>query len=135
MKKLMSTSYTTASFNIAIFLLRVGFSVLMINHGYDKLVNFYRYKNDFMNFLGMGSSLSLALVIFSEFFCALFLLIGLFSRLVCIPLIIGMFVALAKAHNWDFFGDGEHATMFIIGFTVILLVGPGKASMDGMLGK
>jgi putative oxidoreductase len=135
MGKLTSTKYTTASFNIAIFLLRVGSCALMIPHGYNKLVNFAKYKGDFMNFLGIGSTASLALAIFAEFFCALFLLVGLFSRVMTIPLIIAMFVALAKAHNWDVLGDGEHAALFILIFSTILLVGPGKASVDGMLGK
>lgn len=135
MKKLASTSYTTAAFNIGIFVLRVGFSALIIPHGYDKLVHFASYKKQFINFLGMGSDVSLALIIFAEFFCALFLLVGLFSRLMTIPLIIAMFVAVWKAHNLDVFGEGEHAAMYAIGFFTILMVGPGKASIDGMIGK
>lgn len=135
MKKFFSTNYSASAFNLAMLLLRVGFCGLMIPHGYDKLVHFATYKKDFMNFLGIGSTLSLALVVFSEFFCSLFLLVGLFSRLVVIPLIIGVAVALFKAHNGEIFGDGEHATLFMIGFLVILLVGPGKISADGMMGK
>jgi putative oxidoreductase len=135
MAKLTSTKYTTASFNIAIFLLRVGASALMIPHGYNKLVNFAKYKPDFINLFGIGSGTSLALAIFAEFFCALFLLFGIFSRLVSIPLIITMFVALGKAHNWEVLGDGEHAALYILIFSTILLVGPGKASVDGMIGK
>lgn len=135
MIKLLSTKYSNAAFNIALLLLRVGLGGLMLPHGYDKLVHFNQYSKDFMNFLGMGSTLSLALNIFAEFFCSLFLMLGLFSRLVIIPLILAMAVALFKAHNGDVFGDGEHATLFIVGFLVILFVGPGKISVDGMMGK
>jgi putative oxidoreductase len=135
MKKLFSTKYSASAFNIAMLILRVGMAGLMLPHGYDKLVHFATYKKDFMNFLGIGSSLSLALVIFSEFFCSLFLLVGLFSRLIVIPLIFGLCVALFKAHNGDIFGDGEHAALFITGFLVILIVGPGKISADGLMGK
>lgn len=116
-------------------LLRVGLGGLMIPHGYDKLVHFASYRKDFINFLGIGSSISLALVIFAEFFCSLFLIFGLFSRLVVIPLIIAMTVAVLKAHNSEIFGEGEHAMLFIVGFFTILLVGPGKASLDGMTGR
>src|SRR5215210_8138012 len=116
-------------------ILRAGLTGLMLPHGYDKLVHFATYKKDFLNFLGMGPTFSLALVIFSEFFCSLFLLVGLFSRLFVIPLIIGVCVALFKAHHGDVFGDGEHAALFIIGFLVILLLGPGKISVDGMMGN
>lgn len=135
MKKLLSTKYTASAFNIAMLILRVGLGGLMLPHGYDKLVHFATYKKDFMNFLGMGNTLSLALLIFAEFFCSLFLLVGLFSRLIVIPLIFAMSVALFKAHNGEIFGDGEHAALFITGFLVILLVGPGKISADGMMGK
>ena len=135
MKKLLSTKYSASAFNVAMLILRAGLGGLMLPHGYDKLVKFATYKKDFMNFLGMGPTLSLALLIFAEFFCSLFLMVGLFSRLIVIPLIIAMNVALFKAHNGEVFGDGEHATLFIVGFLVILLVGPGKISADGMMGK
>ena len=135
MKKLLSTKYSASAFNIAMLILRAGMGILMLPHGYDKLVNFQKYSKDFMNFLSMGSTTSLALLIFAEFFCSLLLILGLFSRFAVIPLIIAMFVALFKGHNGEVFGDGEHATLFIIGFLTILLVGPGKVSVDGMMGK
>lgn len=116
-------------------ILRAGMAGLMLPHGYDKLVHFATYKKEFMNFLGIGSPLSLALLIFAEFFCSLFLLFGLFTRLVVIPLIFAMFVVVFKAEHGDIFGTGEHGALFITGFIVLLLVGPGKISVDGMMGK
>lgn len=135
MKKLINTAYTDFSFNLAIFLLRLSLGVLMIPHGYDKLVNFAKYKGDFMNFLGMGSTLSLALVVFAEFFCSVFLIMGLFTRVVVAILLIEMIVVVFKAHDGNIFADGEHGSLFLAGFVAILLVGPGKASLDGILGK
>lgn len=135
MKKLISIAYTDFSFNLATFILRVSMGVLMIPHGYDKLVKFSEYKRDFMNFLGIGPTLSLALVVFAEFFCSVFLILGLFTRPVVAILIIAMLVAVIKAHNGDIFGDGEHGSLFLAGYLAILLVGPGKASLDGILGK
>jgi putative oxidoreductase len=75
------------------------------------------------------------MVIFAEFFCALFIIIGLFTRLATIPLIITMSVALFKAHNVDIFGKGELAGLYLTCFLVLLLLGPGKVSVDGMTGK
>ncbi|HYE55143.1 MAG TPA: DoxX family membrane protein, partial [Chitinophagaceae bacterium] len=77
MKKLASTNYSAGAFNVAMFLLRAGFGVFMVPNGYNKLVNFAKYKNDFMNFLGLGPTVSLALVVFAEFFCAGLLVLGL----------------------------------------------------------
>ncbi|MDX2046295.1 MAG: DoxX family protein [Chitinophagaceae bacterium] len=134
-RKLISTKYSALSFNIAMLILRIGMGGLMIPHGYDKLVHFTQYKKDFMSFLGLGGTVSLALVVFAEFFCAIFLIMGVFTRLFAIPLIIEMFVVVFKAHKGEVFGDGEHGMLFIAGYIVILLCGPGKASVDGIMGK
>ncbi len=135
MRKLLSTKYSAGAFNAAMLVLRLGSGILMMNHGYSKLVNFSTLQHKFMNFLGMGSTLSLALVIFAEFFCALFIIIGLFTRLAVIPLIIVMAVALFKAHNGDVFGDGEVAALYLTAYLTLLFVGPGKISVDSMIGK
>ena len=104
-------------------------------HGYDKLTHFNEYQSKFMNFMGIGASASLALVVFAEFFCSLFLILGLFTRLAAIPLIIATCVMVFKAHNGDVFGDGETAALYLTGYLVLLLVGPGKVSVDSMIGK
>ena len=130
MKKFLSVNYSNTAFNIAMLLLRVSAGVLMMAHGYNKLVHFTEMKAKFMNFLGLGSTLTLCLVIFAELFCSMFLVIGLFSRLVVIPLIINMSVALLKAHNGDVFGQGEKAAIFLFCYIALLLCGPGKISVD-----
>ena len=135
MKTLLSTKYSTTSFNLALLLIRLTAGILMMNHGYQKLIHFSTMKTEFMNFMGIGSTMSLALVIFAEFFCSLFLILGLFTRLAAIPLIITMSVALFKAHNLDFFGKGELATLYLGVFLLILFVGAGRISVDSMTGK
>jgi putative oxidoreductase len=133
MKKIFSVKCGPAAFNTGMLILRVGAGVLMIPHGYDKLVKFSEMAPKFMNFMGLGSTLSLSLVIFAEFFCGMFLVLGLFTRLAAIPLIIDMAVATFMAHNGDIFGEAEHSALFMIIFITILLCGPGRASVDGMI--
>ena len=135
MKKLLSTKYSAGAFNAGILLLRIAVGTLMMKHGYDKLVHFAEYKSKFTNFMGIGQTASLSMVVFAEFFCALFIIIGLFTRMAAIPLIIVMCVALYKAHHLDFMGDGETATLYLACFIVLLLVGAGRVSVDGMVGK
>jgi len=135
MKKLLSTKYSAGAFNAAMLVLRIGAGILMMHHGFDKLVHFNTMRNVFTDFMGIGRSASLALDIFAELFCALFLVLGLFTRLVTIPLIIVMGVALFKAHNADVFGKGELSALYLAAFIVLLFVGPGKISVDGMTGK
>jgi len=135
MRKLFSSKYSAGAFNAAMLFLRLAFGILMMNHGYQKLLHFADKQHSFMNFLGMGSTLSLALVIFAEFFCALFIMLGLFTRLAAIPLIIATCVMIFKVHNGDVFGDGETTALYLTGFLVLLLVGPGRVSVDSMIGK
>jgi len=135
MKKMLTISYSAGAFNAAMLILRLAAGGLMMKHGYDKLVHFANYKTTFMSFLGLGSTTSLTLAIFAEFFCALFIMIGLFTRWAAIPLIITMGVALFKSHNGDFMGDGEMAALYLGAYLALLFVGPGRISIDGMIGK
>lgn len=135
MRRLLSTKYSAGAFNAAMLVLRLSLGILMMHTGYNKLTHFSEYQDKFMNFLGMGSTISLALVVFAEFFCSLFLILGLFTRFSAIPLIITMCVALFKAHNAEFFGDGQVAALFLTGYLVLLFVGPGRVSVDSMIGK
>jgi putative oxidoreductase len=137
MKKLLSTNYSTGAFNTATLFLRLAVGVLMIhNHGYDKLMNFSTYKEHFPSFLGLGSSVSLSLDIFAECFCSMFLIIGLFTRFAVIPLIIAMVAAVMMAHGGEFFGKpGELAVHYLAAYIVLLLIGPGRISVDSMIGK
>lgn len=135
MKKLFSTKYSAGAFNAAMLFLRVVVGALMMTHGYDKLVKFSEIKGNFMNFLGLGSSVSLALLVFAEFFCSILLILGLFTRLATIPLIIAMGVVIYKVAHMDVFEKAELPALFFISYVVILFVGPGKASVDGMTGK
>ena len=133
--RLISANYTAGAINAGLLILRVGLGVLMVPHGYDKIKNFDQYSAQFLNFLGLGSKVSLGLDIFAEFFCALLVVFGLFTRLACIPLVIAMLVAVFMAHNGEIFGQGEHAMLFAIGYLTVFITGPGRYSADAMFRK
>jgi putative oxidoreductase len=135
MKKLLSVSYRDWAFNIAMLVLRVVAGALIIPYGYDKLIHFSDKKQTFMNLMGAGSTLSLALVIFAEFFCGMFIILGLFTRLTVIPLLISMSVVLVKMNHSNIFGKGKETALFLAIFLAIFLCGPGKASADGLINK
>ena len=134
-KKLTSSNYSEGAFNTGILIFRLAVGILLMHHGYDKLVHYSKYESQFINFMGMSPSVSLYLTIFAEFFCSLFVVIGLFTRLASVAIVINMSVAVFKAHNFEVFGAGEMATLFLAAFLLILFVGPGKISVDGMIGK
>lgn len=135
MKKLFSTKYTDTSVSLALFVLRVSLGAMMLPHGYQKLMSFAANSAKFPDPFHIGGPASMALTIFAEFFCAVFIIMGLLTRLSAVPLIIAMAVALFFAHHGQVFGDGEHAALYLAGFIAILLAGPGKYSMDKLIGK
>src|SRR5690606_8399323 len=101
--------YSEPSVSIALLLLRVvaGSSMLM-NHGLKKIFNFNGIlSKGFADPFHIGSKASLGLTVFAEVFCAALLIIGLFTRLASLPLIIAMVVALFFAHGGQLYGEGE----------------------------
>lgn len=136
MKRLFSTRCSDNSFTFATLMLRLGAgSLMMINHGLDKLMHFAQKAPRFADPFNIGHTTSLSLVVFAEFFCAAFIILGLFTRLAAIPLIIAMGVALFMAHKGQFFGEGESAAIYLTCFIVLLFTGPGKISLDNFIGK
>jgi len=134
MKKLLSVKYSATAFNISFLLLRLILGITMcMNYGYGKLVNFADKKDSFINLFGIGSTTTLALVVFAEFFCAIFLVLGLFTRFAVLPLIITMGYAFFVSGNGNLFDKGELPALYLSGFLAILLCGPGKISVDGMV--
>ena len=133
MKKLFTTNYSAGAFNTAMLLMRLIFGILLMNHGYGKLTHFNDVAQHMPSLFGMGGTVTAALVVFAEFFCSLFVILGLFTRLACIPVIICMGYALAVSHQWDVLGKGEAASLFLGGFLILMILGPGKVSVDGMI--
>ena len=136
MKKLFSTGVSDNALSFALLVLRIGAgSLMMINHGLDKLMHFAQKAPRFADPFHIGSTTSLSMVVFAEFFCAAFIILGLFTRLATIPLIIAMSVALFFAHKGEFFGKGESAGLFLVCFIALLFTGPGKVSLDRLIAK
>jgi len=139
MKKLFSTRTSDSAFSFATLLLRVGFGILLLlNFGLHKLTHYAEMQRQFGDPVGLGKNISLALVVFAEFFCAAFVILGLFTRLACIPIIITMAVAFFKVHKMSYGaapGTGQMALVFLLTFLAILFTGPGKVSIDRFIGK
>lgn len=135
MKKIFSTKYTENGISFALLLLRLALGGLMIPHGVQKLMKFGEWSATFSDPFHIGHPTSLLLTIFAELFCATFIVLGLMTRLACIPLIVAMAVAVFHAHKGQIFGDGEHAALYLAGFVALLFTGPGKVSMDRLIGK
>jgi putative oxidoreductase len=131
-----SISYSSAAFNIAMLLLRVCFGVvLMVKHGFTKVMNFATLQHTFYNFLGLGPKFSLILILFAEIFCSLLIVLGLFTRWSCIPIIIAMIIVIFGHDAGKDLVDSELALFYLTAFVTLHFVGPGSISVDGMIGR
>jgi putative oxidoreductase len=136
MKKLLSTGYTDTAFNIATLILRATFgTMIFLNQGLSKLNKYGELEHSFFDPFHIGHRWSLVLVLFAEIVCALLLVLGLFSRLAAFVLFIDLLVAVFVFHRGQPIAQYELAIVFLSAFFAMLLVGPGKYSVDGMTGK
>ncbi|HEV3251443.1 MAG TPA: DoxX family protein [Puia sp.] len=136
MKKLLSTGYSDTMFTLAMILLRSGLGVMiLLNHGIPKLANYGDLQNNFFDPFHIGHRWSLILCVFAEVFAAMLLVLGLFSRIGALILAIDMSVAVFMYHQGQPLKNSEEAVIFLVGFVCIILVGPGKWSVDGMTGR
>jgi putative oxidoreductase len=136
MKKFFSTNYTQTSFNVASLGLRLCFGLLIcLDHGLPKLKHFGAQQSIFFDPFHIGHTTSLVLVIFAEVFCALLVVLGLFTRFAALVLVISLSVAVVLFHKGQSIELHEPAFLYLTAFAAILLVGPGRISVDSMMGK
>lgn len=110
----------------------VAFTMLMA-HGFGKLTNFSQIAPNFPNPLGLGSTLSLALVTGAEFFGAIFLALGFLTRWASFSLLFTMLVAAFIVHAPDPFKAKELAVLYALFFLFFTFSGAGKYSLDAIL--
>lgn len=135
MKRLFSTKVSDNAISFALLILRITAGGLIIPHGYSKLMSFASRSSGFSDPFHIGSSTSMALIIFAEFFCGALVVLGLLTRLACIPLIIGMGTVVFMINHGNLTGKNETPVLFLGCFLVLLITGPGKASIDHLIGK
>ena len=117
--------------NIALLLIRIVFAGSMLyGHGLSKFYRLIEGNLSFANPLVIGEAPSLVLSVFSEFLAPLFILIGYKTKIFSFFPAATMFVAAFIVHLSDPFARKEKAILFLIGFIVIMMMGPGKYSID-----
>lgn len=117
-----------------ILILRIFFGVLFFMHGLDKMMNFNELSLNYPNVMGLGSYTTLMVTIFCEFCCSLFLIAGLITRIVTIPMIVAMGVAFFDIHD-AMMPEGELSLIYMVTFLVIFIIGPGRYSVDYLLDR
>lgn len=121
--------------DLGLLILRVLSGAVLLTHGYPKLQKVLQGNLQFGDPIGIGQVPSLYMATFAEFFCAILIILGLYTRLSLIPLIINMSVAFFIAHAADDFGVKELSLLFLGMFVVLFLTGPGRFSVDKQINK
>ncbi|MGI9548797.1 MAG: DoxX family protein [Bdellovibrionales bacterium] len=114
----------------ALLITRVLVALLMLRHGFGKLMGFENIAPHFPDPLGVGSTVSLVLVIGSEFFASLFLLFGFLTRWSVLTTFITMLIAAFMTHGPDPFEKKELALLYAVVYLLFLISGAGKYSLD-----
>lgn len=120
------------SLDMGLAFFRVVVGLLVLTHGWPKLMNFAERMERFSDPLGIGKPLALAGTVLAEVFCSMFLIMGLFTRAALVPLIFTFTVICFVVHGADPIGDKETPIMYLTSFIVLFLAGPGKYSVDGL---
>lgn len=135
MKKIFSTQVNTAAINLWLLLSRIAIGSFMLTHGLPKLDKLLAGNIQFADPFGIGPGASLLLTVFAEAFCSILLILGLATRLVTIPLMITMLVAIFYAHAADPFGKKELAVVYLTIFIGFCILGGGKYSIDNLISR
>ena len=116
--------------NIGLALLRIAPSAMLLAHGIPKFQKIITGNFEFGDPIGIGATPSLFLAVIGEFVCPILIIVGFKTRWVAVPPLITMLVAGFIVHAADSFGIREKAFLFLAFFIAIILLGPGKFSID-----
>jgi putative oxidoreductase len=119
-----------------LLLLRIGLGVIFIAHGYPKLMG---GKEEWAKLGGNMANLGIHfwpamwgfMAMMAELGGGIMLILGLFFRPVLLIMTFNMFVAMVMhLHKGDSFATWSHPATIAVVFLSLLLIGPGKYSLD-----
>ncbi|QXH46868.1 DoxX family protein [Pseudomonas xanthosomatis] len=109
--------------------------LLLLIHGLPKLLNWSTELQHIEDPFGLGATLTLSLAVFAEVLCPILLILGVFARLACLPVLAVLLVALVVVHpDWSL-EQGQFAWLLLVLFGGLALTGPGAWSVGGVLAR
>ena len=124
----MITRHLNHQYGPLIIRLIVGI-IMLVQHGLPKLIDYNSKKNVFPDPLGISSELSLALVVFAEVICSVFIILGLKTRLSSIPLLITMAIAAFIVHAGDPWSKQELPVIYLSCYASLIFTGGGAFTL------
>jgi putative oxidoreductase len=120
-------------------LTRITLGVLFASTGWGKAHSLEKVTAFFTELNIPMPGLNAVVVAYSELVCGTLLVLGLGTRLATIPLIVSMIVALLTAKLGEIHGlpdlFGEIEFTYVVMLISILVAGPGRISLDTLVGR
>jgi putative oxidoreductase len=123
--------------SVALLFARLTVGILFVSTGWGKVHNLPKVIAFFGELHIPAPAFNATLASWTELLCGALLVVGLASRLASIPLMVTMVVAILTAkldeiHGLpDLFGEVEWTYLVLL--FVIVVFGPGKASLDALV--
>ncbi|OBY90650.1 MULTISPECIES: DoxX family protein [Pseudomonas] len=112
---------------LALLFMRVTAALLLLQvHGLPKLLHWQSELQHIEDPFGLGAVPTLALAVFAEVLCPILLILGVFARLACLPVIAVLLVALVFVHPQWSLEEGQFAWWMLILFAGLAIAGPGS---------
>lgn len=134
-----STGYSYT--NLGRLFLRLFVGLMLLQFGIRQIIHYDMDVVDFPSTLGMTPEASLIIMIIIEIGCSFFIMCGFLTRIMTIPPLLAMMLAeyhllvssSEASHLLSWHQPGFLPIMFLGIYFFILLVGPGKISVDYFL--
>ncbi|KQB52955.1 LysR family transcriptional regulator [Pseudomonas endophytica] len=114
------------SLPLGLLFLRVCAALLLLHiHGLPKLLNWSAELQRIEDPFGLGATLTLAMAVFAEVICPVLLLLGVFARLACLPVLAVLAIALLVVHPEWTLEQAQFAWLFTVLYAGLAITGPG----------
>lgn len=119
-------TWADLSLPFGLLFLRVSAAVLLLQiHGLPKLLNWSVELQRIEDPFGLGPTLTLTIAVFAEVVCPVLLILGVFARLACLPVLAVLGVALVVVHPGWTLEEGQFAWLFAVLYAGLVITGPG----------
>lgn len=113
--------------DLGLLFMRISGSLLVLYvHGLPKILHWQSELQMIDDPLHLGKTLTLLCAIFAEVVCPLAIIVGVFTRLACLPFMSLLLVALFGVHGDWTIEQGQFGWLLLIVFGGIALCGPGR---------
>ncbi len=122
----IAKTWADLSLPLGLLFLRVSAAVLLLLiHGLPKLLDWSVELQRIEDPFGLGATLTLAMAVFAEVICPVLLILGVFARLACLPVLAVLGVALVVVHPEWTLGEAQFAWLFAVLYAGLAITGPG----------